>query len=424
MSTEIVVAPVEHSEHGASISARWMNCHGSVRLARLVPAGGTNAAAERGTALHEVAALCLTNGQDAIEYVGRTVNGIEIDATGADETQIYLDHCRGRPAGTRFVEHRFNLSALHPAAPMFGTADHVVYVTEDGTLYVDDLKTGYAYVPPDAPQLKYYALGAMLSVHPLPVRRVVVAIVQPKNGGVKQIEIDAFELMEWSGELLAHVAATLEPAAPLTSGPWCSKTYCPAAGTCPAYARLALEIAQAEFSTDLADAGLVVAEYNPPSPDTMDSATLGRLWSQVPLFAGWLKTLEAEVSRRAHLADPALGWQIVATEARADSWNNDSSAWALAVEHGIPAAELTAPVEPLSPAKVRGVLAARAVTAAALDGAKLPKKAAEQKAREILAPFVRRSAGTALVPVTDSRPALAGAGSEFSEMPALADESI
>ena len=85
-SAEPAHADRAHSELGASSCERWWNCPGSVAASRGMP-NRSSPAAELGTAAHEVAELCLRNGQDALEYVGRTVNGIEIDAHTADKVQ-------------------------------------------------------------------------------------------------------------------------------------------------------------------------------------------------------------------------------------------------------------------------------------------------------------------------------------------------
>jgi hypothetical protein len=116
----------EHADLGASSCPRWWNCAGSLNLTRrLNPPRYTNEHAERGTAVHECGHVCLLGGHDAIEMIGRTFNGFEIDEKMAADVQIYLDLCRtftgdGWEAST---ERKFNLKKLNPPAPMFGTSD-------------------------------------------------------------------------------------------------------------------------------------------------------------------------------------------------------------------------------------------------------------------------------------------------------------
>ena len=88
----------EHSEIGASGAKRWMNCPGSVRLCRTIP-NESSAAAEEGTAAHELAETCLKSGQDAVEFIDRTVHGFTVDEDMAEAVQVYLDYIRVRAVG-------------------------------------------------------------------------------------------------------------------------------------------------------------------------------------------------------------------------------------------------------------------------------------------------------------------------------------
>lgn len=393
-----------HSEHGASGCKRWWNCPGSVALSRGIPNRSSIYAAE-GTAAHALAEMCLTNGQAAEEYVGRTVEGFNVDADMAEAVQVYLDQCRmilKTSADIQYrVEHRFSLDTLNPPAPMFGTADFVAWY--GAWLWVIDLKYGQG-VQVEAegnPQLKYYALGALLTTPP-GVRFVSAMIVQPRAPGgpaVRTAHLDTEELVTWSLDLTEHVEATLRPDAALQPGEWCR--FCPAAGTCPAQAREALAVAHVEF--DALDA----APISPPEPRLLTLPQLSAALALADRLTDWIKDV-----RTVATANPPPGWKLVPTQAR-QSWADPAEAEAsLDLFHDLGDARF-APREIVSPA------VARRLIAEAVRGDHPTKKAAEAAARDALAPLIRSaSSGVTLAPDADPRPALPAAGVEFDALPA------
>lgn len=169
-----------HATLSPSSADRWMTCPGSVPMSEGI--GDTSSEyADEGTAAHEIAALCLTEGTDAAAYVGRVVevnkgpraNLIEVTADMAEHIQVYVDYVRGRVeahqlAGgtvTLEVEQRVPIGHLTLEPGAEGTADTVL-IAELPTgvlLEVIDLKFGRG-VEVDATdnrQLRLYALGAL-----------------------------------------------------------------------------------------------------------------------------------------------------------------------------------------------------------------------------------------------------------------------
>lgn len=392
-----------HSELGASICHRWWNCPGSVPLSRTVPGGSrTSAPAERGTAGHMLAEMCLGTGQDAGEYVARKVNGIEIDSDLAEAVQAYLDECRrlaGIPGVTWRAEVQFSLEAFGPPAPMFGTADFTAYDPATRTLYVRDLKTGYGQVPATSPQLRYYALGATLA-ESSPVSVVDVGIVQ--GGRVKPATYSAEEIAEWSVDLLEHAHAALAPGAPLAAGDWCK--YCPAAGVCPEQTRAALAVAQDEFG-------------KAPEIRLLTPEQVGAALHQAAQLESWIGDLREAAKSRLALGGEVPGWKLVQGQGR-QRWTAEIEVSDALADYGLGDAEVYKPREVASPAEVRKALAAKIH---AQQGG--TKKAAETAARGILEPITTtKSATVALVPAADPRPALPAAGAEFATLPATVNQ--
>lgn len=399
-----------HAELGASSSERWMNCPASVRLIRGIPNLDT-AYSKRGTAAHEVAHMCLLSGQDAVEFIGRTVNDIEIDETIAEGVQVYLDNCRAHSVTEKHYEVRFNLESLKPPSPMYGTSDFVGYDALTQTLYVDDYKNGFVYVDPRTPQLRYYALGALIWLgNEKPVSQITVTICQPNALGaaLKTDTFDAIELVEWSRELIAAAHRTIEPDAPAVAGKWCAKpgANCPVAGKCVVHAAHKLEAAQVQFADYL-------APMRTPEVRLLSAAERGAIHGAAEGLKAFLSAVEDSIK-----ADAAgTGWKLVPTETRQAWLDKDEAAMSLRMDHGIDPYE---PAEVISPAVARGKLkeSLRVQRVAQhATGKKPTKKAAEADARVLLADLITDiSSGTKLVPEADSRPAIPTGGAEFDNL--------
>ena len=164
----------------------------------------------------------------------------------ADGVQVYVDAVRAElePGDLLLVEQPFSLDQLRPPGEMFGTADAVIYKPKLRRLLVFDLKYGAGVVVEAVgnPQGRYYGLGACMALADRPVSEVEIVIVQPRAphpaGPIRRETISAFELVEWSADLLEAAERTLDPEAPLVPGAWCR--FCPAAGICPALREQAL----------------------------------------------------------------------------------------------------------------------------------------------------------------------------------------
>ena len=454
-----------HSEHGASITARWTNCHGSVLMSRGLP-NKASPAAEEGTDAHLLAEWCLRTHQDAEEYTGRMVEGFvrpdrltpaePVTAEMAEAVQIYLDECRSVLARPGFVkiEAAVSLASLNPPVPMFGTADYLAYIPETETLRVRDLKYGRGHNVEAIGnlQLMYYALGAMLYIpHDWGViRHIDAGIVQPRRRNpVRNVVLDPIELTEWSIPLFEHAAATLAPEAPLTAGEWCK--FCPARGQCPAQAALAMETARMEFADDLPPEDAVpgaVASTAVQRVDQEDTRLIqvGDRRLTPDQLSGLLHRIgqarqalhDIEEAGRAAIRDGGLpGWKEVPTRPTT-RWRDPAMAEGMLVmDIGLDEAAIYQPRELLSPAGARGVLrdklhAERLEAWTALPGAprskgkKPTKKDAEADARDALASLTfSSSSGTNLVPDEDDRPAIESAADEFADdLPAITDETV
>lgn len=216
-----------HSSIGASSMERWAACPGSVYLSRGVP-NESSKYAELGTAAHAVADIALSKFGVRVSlssWVGNTIpyddhgvaKEILLTSNMAGYLQVYLDFIHSRlleasdpKPGDMHVEHKFDMSRLHPG--LYGTADCVLWNPNTENVSVVDLKygSGKAVKVEGNPQLRYYALGAVLSLYPK-AKAVETVIVQPrckhKDGPIRQEVITPFELLEWAGDLKSAAQA-------------------------------------------------------------------------------------------------------------------------------------------------------------------------------------------------------------------------
>lgn len=400
MSGGFVVPQKTHAELGASNASRWIACPGSIRLSRTVPVPPTSDYAKEGNAAHALAELCLRNGLDTSKYIGATLEGMEVTDDMADFVRVFVDHCRElqqRAGKYHWTEQKFNLGAFNPPGPMFGTADFMALV--DGILYVPDLKYGQGVVveAKGNPQLRYYALGALLALpRGLEVREVVMTIIQPRvqhpDGVIRSETIAVEELLGFANELLAAARATQAPDAPLVPGKHCK--WCPAAGVCPAQRDHVQELAQIEF----ANAPLEM----PRAPETLSDAELVSVLSLVPMLENWAASVRAHAQAKLERGESLPGMKLV--EGRANrKWSNEEEAEQFFLADGYEKDEITT-TKLKSPAQMEKVVGKK----------NLPTD------------LVFKPQGKMhLVPESDPRPAvLITPGEEFLALPAeIRDES-
>lgn len=370
-----------------------MNCPGSVRLIRTLPdadASNTSVYAEEGTRAHALAELCFDRGMEPIEFVGEIVEGVEIDEEMAQHVKVYTDHVRSIIrrcwADEWWTERAFSLERLNPPGPMFGTADFVGYERAVARLHVADLKYGQGVLVEvkGNKQLRYYALGALLSLdlHATPVDDIEITIVQPRalhpDGVIRSEVITVEELLDFAIELIGAANDTQKPDAPLVAGDHCK--FCPASGICPARRDHALAVAQHEFAIDGND-------FVPPSPDTIPIEQLAAMAKKFHILKDWMADSEAIIRTRLERGEDVPGFKLVGKRPMR-RWTDEDDVEKALKQEGY-ATEDIYELELKSPAKVEKLL-----------GKKQFRNAVER--------FVKKeSSGYNVAPDTDPRPAIA-----------------
>jgi len=332
----------DHAQWSASATERNWACAGALALTDGLPEK-TSEAADWGTCAHQIAEKCLLDGVQASEFIGTTQKGkkyeFEVDDEMADTAQVYVDFVRKsaieaappnvNPADLLKVEQKFTLAALDPPFEAGGTADAVIYYPAEKKLHVIDLKGGRGHVVEVVgnPQLRTYALGAMLANSSLAVDQVMVTIVQPraphKSGRIRSETFHVADLAEWTTDLVAamHNSAaamrmrkrvldgTLER---ISEGEWNTSflkagdhcKFCKAAGFCPALEQRATDAAGVWFD-DLDQPRLS------NTPDAMSPEKLAETLGMLGMIEEWCNAVRAWAHSQAESGVVIPGYQLV-----------------------------------------------------------------------------------------------------------------
>lgn len=317
-----------------------------------------------------------------------------------DFVRMFTDYCNGLRALTNgvdgfWIEKRFNLAALQPPAPMFGTADIVAYDPAARTLEVVDLKYGQGVIVEvkENKQLRYYGLGALLSIDltDFPVEKVKITIVQPRtahsDGPIRSEEISVDELVGFAGDLLDAARATTQPDAPLNPGSHCR--FCPASGRCPAQRERAQLVAQSDFA---------VQDFEPPAPGLLAPEQFANMLGQLHILDDWMKAMRAHALAMLERGESVPGFKLVAKRANR-KWDDEQTV-ALMLENDNFGDEIFEPKVLRSPAQIEKLLG---------------KKPFEAKLAQFV---VKKSSGLSMVPAADARPeVMLTMGHEFPALP-------
>lgn len=386
-----------HSHIGASGMHRWEKCPGSVRLIRALPPKPSSVYAEEGSDAHAFAALVLGAGTRPTEDdVGKTfkaegrefiVDGDMVEAVGLYVETVYSLFDPDKDE--RHTEKQFDLSSIHPGC--FGTADCVVWKPAERLLIVIDFKYG-AGIPVNVrgnPQLRYYALGALLECG-YPAQRVKIMIVQPRcshpDGVVRDEELDAIDLLDFKGDLVEYARRTEDPNAPLSPGDWCR--FCPAAALCPALSAQANAVAKAEFQPTFA------MEKREGRRETYEPEKLRLALDSLPVLEAYIKNVREFAYAEAEQGKVIPGYKLVEKRATR-KWKAEGAVIDAAQLLGVDDAILFEPRAIRSPAQLEKELGKSDFAAF---------EAKDDKGGPLY--IVKESSGHTLVPEHDKRPAV------------------
>lgn len=373
-----------HAQLSPSSAARWMACPGSVALSRDIP-NTSSAYADEGTAAHELAAKCLTDGSSTQDRIGLviTVNDTDftVDQDMADYVGVYVRRIRDLVdslGGELLVEQRLDISSItgeylnvntgnrckfdveggywfdsvtedvvaeEDIERASGTSDAVILL--DDEIIIADLKYGQG-VQVDAvgnKQLRIYALAALEAYDLLgTVKRVRMIIDQPRKKHYSEEVISVEDLRHFAEEVKR--AAERVEAARTYIGQWdelhekyltpgekqCQ--FCPAKGKCPKLRDEVLDtvFAQAPATVDefeaidtkttLEEVKELIAAGKYDRPGDW----LGIAMGKVDLVEAWCKAVRAEVETMLLAGDDVKGFKLVEGRRGSRAWANPDDA--------------------------------------------------------------------------------------------------
>ena len=300
-----------HALLSASSAARWLACPPSARATESIPDEGSAYAVE-GSQAHAIAELKLQ--KYLLEPMGtRTFNArlkkireskeyvFEGKPTYQEEmlryTDEYLDYVKGaamaydeKPYAA--VEKRVDFSHIVPDG--FGTCDCILIGGD--TMHVIDFKYGKG-VPVSAeknPQMMLYALGALKTYGLLyPIRKVLLAIIQPRIANISEWGCTVEELAAWGESVNPIAQAAYNGEGEFSVGAHCK--FCKIKGNCRARAEEAFK-------------SIPMAEK--PAA-TLTEAELADALQKADMLAAWAKDVQ-EYSLSAILDGTEIpGWKAV-----------------------------------------------------------------------------------------------------------------
>jgi hypothetical protein len=324
----------EHARLSPSGSKGWFACPGKITMEAPIPEVHKTHA-DAGTAMHWVAAWCLTEHYDAPKRIGEQIyvnnegepqRTIEFTEEMADLVQGYVNTIRVLSIGQGkelFIEKRVDFSAFVGVPEQFGTLDCGIVNEKEGELFVIDLKTGHTPVDVVAnSQLQIYGLGlinllwqedlATEAKTPFSyaeergINTIRLGIYQPKlRDGMVEWACTLKELQEFADKLYKK-AQMVEAAAkdylkwekvrwekaylnPRPNEVECA--FCKALPTCPAAAKALEDVVGADFE-EIVEAG----ELSDPAKSS--DAVLGIRMAAAGFLEDWIKAIRAEVERR------------------------------------------------------------------------------------------------------------------------------
>lgn len=297
----------KHALLSASGAARWLACTPSAKLEQQFPEAVSEYAAE-GTTAHELAEL-------TARYFLGVISELEFENTRDELSKgpyynAEMQECANDYA--KFVLNKFKAAQEHTPDALielevkvdfskwvkagFGTGDCIIIA--DDVLEIVDLKygKGYRVEAIGNPQMRLYALGALLKYDMLyDFKTVRMTIFQPRLSGVQSSdEITVEELLDWA-------ESYVKPRAKMA---YAGKgEFAPSEETCKFCRAKAQCRARADQNLKLFDEAPDVLLISPEEA--------GAILEKAADIQAWLSDLENLVSSTLLSGEPVPGWKLV-----------------------------------------------------------------------------------------------------------------
>jgi hypothetical protein len=354
----------------------------------------------QGIVAHYILEKVIANGMSVEDFSGEAKAGkhavtITDEMRAAVSDTVSWFYSLREPGDKVYVERAITPDVQKLDPDLGGTADILVLRPKAGLIWVVDYKHGDGvYVPvQDNAQLMYYALGALLWAGE-GFTRVRVSIAQPRieseEGRFRSWDFAAFDLMDFATKLTHAASLTRMSDAPIAAGDWCR--WCKARAICPELEKKQNTLVT--FSVPPAQIGDQL-QYDPES--------LARLLESIPLVEQRIKAIREfahqEAARGISIPRHKLV-QKLGNRKWVDPKEAATELIRIMADTGAPqpVVDLYTTPELKSVNQVEKIL-----------GIKTLADIVKESPVDLI---VREKSGTALVPDTDTRPAITG-GVEF-----------
>lgn len=206
----------------------------------------TNAAAELGTAVHELGEFCIALGLTPDNCTGLTFNKHEVNQKMIDGANLYknvVDDLSIRYGVKPLLEQRVVMSSLG-RLDVYGTSDVTHLALQQRILHTTDYKNGYGCVEvDDNSQTAGYSIATLDTFNLWDKVDIVHnTIIQPNydhvNGPVRHVTYTMSDMLDWREKYRIAVLRADDPNEKPVAGEHCH--YCPAQANCRARMEYAL----------------------------------------------------------------------------------------------------------------------------------------------------------------------------------------
>lgn len=302
---------MKHARLAPSAAYRWLNCAAAPRLEAEVSVkqdlsiGDISSAAKLGTELHSYLEECLRleTPPDAEFCPG------EIDHFDAVVLAYhYITENYGGDDFDCYIEKKLAISLTvgRTTNDIYGTADFLAYEKSKKILHVVDFKSGVQPVEADSPQLVLYGLGGLGWLRHKVIKLVRCTIIQPRfyhvGGAVRSADFTVAELASLGVLFNRAAAATDDPTAPATAGPWCQ--WCLARVSCTAL----YEHNRGLFQNDIEK-----LSAPPPVEDMLSPEHTQWILNNADQIVSWLRSVQRAVFVRLQHGEKIPGYKLVDT---------------------------------------------------------------------------------------------------------------
>jgi len=362
---------------GGSTCERRMECPGSAALEAAAPPEKPSRFAEEGSFLHLVMEHILQHDRKPEEMIGFTDNGYTLTRELVDEMILPALKCFDElHAEFGEFEYYTEIQVAYLGTDAFGTAD--VIGCNDKYSFIIDWKfgRGVRVIGSDDNKQLLFLAGAARETPETedmfsPDRQIVLAIVQPAfaktSGGLTHGVIGSNTLSNFVGDVHTTIKKINANCTDLNTGRHCR--WCRAKDTCPAQ----LEDAEKLLAVD-------------PQDPSIGPSDLGFLVGKAADMEVWIKSIMCRARGELEAGKPVDGYKLVAKRSTRN-WISETRA-----EQQLRGAKFKVSdimeTKLLSPAKAEKLIKSKGSTCD-LDGL-----------------IVSKSAGTTMVGIDDSRPAV------------------